>query len=332
MTIRGFDPSKVKREHIKHITLVYGGDKPGLVIRLDRFAEILLESGETPSIYKNAKDAIGYLSSGDMFSDSVTIVIYDVSDMLKSDTESKQLYSAFIRALATYDDSSTIVFGASAKGNGMARLCDDIEKMGGVVREVAAPMQNDFMIWLDEYAKSTGREFTIETKNKLASISNGDVDMVDTILSVIGDEIESLGEDEIRLWLDAEEQSNGSDIRQAIENGDIKTLLTIRKTFPSTIAGYRTFLLRLRHNVIDIVIASSTKDGVQSLIDFKASQYGNGNSAYYIMKEKVGKAYLDRYLALYDELNRQITAVSSSSSSEDEMTKLLSVVSACARP
>lgn len=329
MAIRAYDPSKVKREHIRPKTLVYGTDKPGIELRMRRFEEVLAQSGESPSVFPDAKSAIGYLSSGDMFSDTVTIVIYDVADMLKSDTTSKQTLSAFLRALATYGDDSTIVIGASAKGSSMSKLASEIEAMGGIAREVEAPRSNDFTVWLSEYAKSADVSLSVDALAKVAQASGEDTDAAVTIMDVMGAEIESLSADDIRSWLDANEEVTGSDIRALMESRDIAGLLRLREMFPANAQGYRTYLVRLRHNLIDILIASTSKGDIDPLFSFKASQYGNGNSAYYVMREPVGDAHTPYYASLYAEVNRQIESMAKSG--QGDMRSLLATVASAGR-
>lgn len=329
MSIRSYDPSKVKREHIRPKTLVYGTDKPGIILRMKRFEEILDESGEHPSVFPNASAAIGYLSSGDMFSDSICVVIYDASDMLRSDTSAKQLYSAFMRALATYDDSSAIVIGAASSNASMKKMAADIEGLGGMAREVEAPRQSDFMLWLSEYAKSADIKLSDRAKETVASASGENPESAVSILSVLGAEVEHLSESDIKAWLESDEEATGSDIRSYIETRDVPALMRLRESFPPTPQGYRTYLVRLRHNLIDILIATNSNGNVDPLYSFKASQYGNGNSAYFVMREPVGRDLTPYYSRLYQEINYQIESMAKSGSGD--IKHLMSVVTSAGR-
>lgn len=312
--IRSFDPSKVERRHIAPKTLVYGGDAPGIQLRLDRFEEVLRQSGDTPTVFPNASSALGYLSSGDMFCDDIYIIIKDASDMLRSDTASKQLYAAVMRALATYGEGSAIVLGARAKKGSAAlsKLISDFQKMGGLAREVAAPVSSNVSLWLDEYLKSRNMGMSNDVKSKLISASDGDADKIENVIDVIGAEIDNLTEEEIRIWLDTAEEANGSDIRTMLVKGDIDALSHLREAFAPTPAGYRMFLLRIRIHLIDLLIASLSPADASAIVSYKRGAYGgNGNSGYYIAREAVARpsAY---FIDIYDKVNQQLSLLATS--------------------
>lgn len=305
--IRGFDPQLVQRKHVFPKTLVYGSDAVGIKLRLDRFEEILAGNGEAPIVYANASEALGYICAGDMFSDSICVIIKDMSDALKTSSESKRLYTSLLKSLATYDDSSTIVLGApqSKPSSSLSKLISDIESFGGVCREVAAPDMSNAARWLDEYAKSTGAFFTDADKKKLLDVSNGEVSAVQEIVSAIGSEIPNLSTSEIARWLDRESDYAPSDIRKMITSKDVAAVSDFKHSMESESNGYRMFLLKMRMNVLDLLIASY--GGAEPLVSYKMNQYANSNgkAAYYIAREtSPAKA---RYLtAVYNELNRQI--------------------------
>lgn len=309
--IRGFDPSLVQRKHIFPKTLLYGDDLPGIKLRLDRFEEILKESGDNPSIYPSASDALGYLSTGDMFSDDVCVIVKDISDALRSDTAGQRLYKSFMRTISTYGDSSTIVLAApGAKDTAaMSNLLSDMGKLGGTSRSVIAPNASNISLWLDEYAKSTGRKLTEDDKRKLISISGGDADVVKDIISSIGMEISNLSEDDIRHWMDCERDFNGSDVRAAIMSKDVDALARIRASLGNGASAYRTFLLKIRLNVIDLLIPSAADGTPDALVSYKSSQYANanGNVAYFIARESQGRASYERLARIYAETNRQLS-------------------------
>lgn len=311
--VRGFDPSKVQRKHVFPKTLVYGNDIPGVRMRMERFAEVLRESGDNPAVYRTASDAIGYISAGDMFSDSVCIVVMDASDAMKSSTESKRLLTELTRALSTYDNTSTIAIGLPMEKSteSMKKFIKSIEDMGGVARSVIAPNNTTVMQWLDEYVKSINMPMSNIDKRKLVAIAGNDIDTIRAIISAIGPEIPNLSEDEIREWMDKEESYTGSDIRHVVASGKLDELERLRKTFGADASSYRTFLLKLRANVLDLLIASESAGDVSALVSLKAAQYGNGNSAYYIMRETNGND-VKRYEKIYTELNRQLSALSMS--------------------
>ena len=325
MAIRGFNPSAVQRQHIKPKTLLFGTDKPGIELRLERFEEILFDEGERPVSFANASSALGYMASGDMFSDHICVIIHDVSDMLKSDTAAKQTLASMTRAMATYSEDSTIVLGAVASDSqALRKLAASIESMGGIARGVEAPPENDFPTWLDEYAKSASLSLSDGAKKKITSASGKDPDSAVTIINVMGAEIENLSEDDIRTWLDSEEDASGQDIRMLMEKRDVSGLARLRRTFPPNSQGYRTFLVKLRHNLTDIAIASASNGDAAPLFSYKAAQYGNGNSAYYVMRETAGSSHTLYYLALYREINDQIEALAKGG--HEDLPKLLAAV------
>lgn len=309
--IRSFDPSLVQRKHVFPKTLVYGSDTAGIKLRLDRFEEVLVENGDAPVVYSNLTEAIGYISSGDMFADSICVIVKDISDALKSSTDSKRLYTSLIRSLSTYDDASTIVLGAPQQKSSAAlsKLVKDLEALGGVCREVSAPDTSSAARWLDEYLKSIGDDMSAADKVKVMEVSQGDVLIVQDIMSIIGSEIPNLSADEISHWLDKNDDYSPSDIRAMIASRDISAMSDFMKSFKDDANGYRMFLLKMRTNTLDLLIAAA--GGVNPLLTFKQSQYANSNgkSAYFIARETSSADY--RRLALfYNELNRQIDAVS----------------------
>lgn len=308
--IRGFDPSLVQRRHVFPKTLVFGSDGAGIKLRLDRFEEVLTESGDAPLSYASAAEAIGYISSGDMFSDSICVVVRDISDALATSTESKRLYASLLRSIATYGEDSTIVIGApqSKPSSALSRLVKDFEGLGGVCREVSAPDMSSVARWLDEYLKSISLEMSQSDRSKVLEVSEGDVSVLQEIISSVGSEIPNLSAGEIAQWLDWGGTFSPSDIRAMVSSRDIPAMSSMCESLSNTTNGYRMFLLKVRAATLDLLVASC--GGAQPLLTLKQGMYPNSNGkvAYFIAKETSASDY--GWLAvLYTELNRQIDAL-----------------------
>ena len=308
--IRGFDPDKVSRKHIASKTLIYGSDLPGLLLRLERFIDILKDNGDQPRIYGCSEDALGFLLTGDMFSDKICVVVKDVSDMLKTTQESKHLYKEFVRAVKTYDENSTIVLAADATKNTSAlkQFIDDFEKMGGLVRIVEAPQNNQLSEWLEQYLLSCKMNLSTQDKEKILEASDYDIDNLKAIIESVGNEIPNLSVDEIKEWMDTEKDISGNNIRQWLLSGDIDRISYLRKQFAPTNNGYRMFLLKIRHNIFDILLAALSKKDPIPLYSYKQGQYNNsGNIAYIIVKEDIEIDDKQRYVNIYEKTNNQLT-------------------------
>ena len=330
--VRGFDPANVERRHIRPITVLYGQDSPGIELRIARFVEVLREAGEDVVVFPNGSESLGYVTSGDMFSDCVCVVIKNASDLAKSTADAKKNLSVFLTALSAYDDASTFVLGvpSSKDTKNLREMLSSLSKMGAMCREVKAPVEHDKVIWAVEYAKSIGKNLSEQSAAKAVEAAAGDLEGIQAVLDEMIYELRNLGVDEIRDWIDATKEADPSEFRRVLLQGDADGLMKLRGTFPKTAAGYRSFLLRLRHALFDMVLVSVSSDQ-DPYTSFKRSQYGYDNvymgglSALMRQPERMRP-----FQEAYHVVNREIEAISGAAAVSPSYSRLIAAVAACA--
>lgn len=309
MAVKGFTAEAVKREHISPITLLYGNDSPGIALRIQRFKDILEENNERPNTFNTTKDAISYLQCGDLFTNQVCCIIKDASDITKTTSESTQLRKLFLSLIKTYDETSTIVIGLPVKSNTQTvqKITDFFRKINALVRPVVLPSKEELALWLIEYAKSLHDELNIETATKIVETADCDVDIMKTIYHSVGKEAQYLSSEEMREWIDTEDEIKPSDLRRFILKGDIKSIEHAKERFTTNSTGYRVFLMKLRLGVFDSLVAALSHGNDRPLATLKAAQYGRVSGIYYYMDEvkfdEADKKLLDIYQAIEDEIS-----------------------------
>ena len=307
--IKGFDPSAVKREHIKPITVLFGGDVPGIALRIERFIEVLADAGEDVRVFPDGTAALGYVVSGDMFSDHVCVVIRDARDLTKSSNDAKKSMSAFIGALGAYDASSTFVIGMpGVKSTSAARdFFSGLASLGAMMREVKPPVSAQETAWAIEYAKSQGKQLSEESAAKAVAAANGDLEKAGIILDEMIYELRNLSVDEIKSWLSTAEELSAGDIKHAIMCREPRVLAQGRTTFADNVSGYRSYLVRLRFALLDMLIAAE-EDSADPYATFKAAQYGREQwpgTLSRLSGDKERTAALEKaYLVLCSEIER----------------------------
>lgn len=326
--IRSFDPSRVQRQHISPKLLVFGTDAPGVELRISRFIEVLRASGDDPSVYEHASDALGYLSSGDMFSPDVCVVVRDASDATGSSADSKRIQKSLLSAIGSYGEASTIVLGLPYdKPTAQVKaMISGMSAIGAFVREVSAPGSASAKVWLDEYLASTNRSLSEADKDKILAVSGSDIDQMRAVLTSVGDEIAALSGQEVSEWMNGESEATGADFRRAVMSRDAAALSSFRRAFAPGAQGYRTFLVKLRVHLTDLLIASAS-DGAEPLQSLRAGQYGSfsSSSAYSLCRE-ASAADTARLSALLLETDRQLSAMAVSGTGD--LSRLLSVLAA----
>lgn len=332
MGIRSFDPSKVQREHIKPLTLVWGADTVGIDLRIDRFAELLIENGDEPSIFATAEEALPYVMSGDMFRDNITVVIRDVSDMARSTPASKKIRSPFLKALATYDESSVFVFGLKGDYACNKEIISYFSTHGGVVREVSAPHDNETRCWIAEYCASTGCQLSQQamdavlvacTKKELKNTVY-DLEVVQAAIDFIGEELEGMSPDDIKEWLITSQQVWSSDIIATINKQDPVAFEHMLKRMEETPSLRIPSLLRIEGAMTEIVCAAECRDDLEQLRQYKNALIPK--SGYYaretVAQVKHPIAYYRKVLA---EVSNEISRSMGSNISGQYMDLLLAI-------
>jgi hypothetical protein len=266
-----------------------------------------------------------------MFSDHICVVIKDASDLAKSTADAKKSLSVLLMALSAYDDTSTIVMGipSSKDTKNMREMLSALSKMGAMCREVQAPVERDKVIWAVEYAKSEGKNLSEQSAAKAVEAADGDLEKIQSVLDEMIQELRSLSVEEIRDWIDATKEADASEFRRVLFQGDTDGLLKLRGTFPATPAGYRSFLLRLRHALFDMMLISISKDQ-DAYTSFKHNQYGydtvymGGLSALMRQPERI-----EPFQKAYHAINREIEAISGASPIRPSYKRLVAAVADC---
>lgn len=264
-TTRGFDPSRVQRKHISPVTFVYGDDVPGISARCNRFIEVLKDNNEDPSVYNTMQEAIGYIESGDMFTDTVTIVVRDMSDALK--TSSSRLFSRLINSLVNYDDDSTFVLCAvtSKSTSTLNRFISFVDKIGGTSRNVSAPNGYEMRRWIAEYGKTKNKPLTSDQADKIALACKNDIDLAGRVVDYLYQDINDFSVSDLEYWLETQDDITVFALSDMMRSGDIKSIAESIKRFKN----YTDFLLSAR-TAVDILlksnVRSSTDDSRRKLL------------------------------------------------------------------
>lgn len=308
MSVKSFLPTAVKREHIKPITVIYGNDVPGIALRLKRFENILEENMERPTVFANTTAALPYMSCGDLFSDSICIVISDATDMILSSAQSKKLMQEFLSTASTYDDTSTIIIGIPAKTitSQIKILLNKLKEKKALIREVSVPSNTELAQWIIEYAKSNEQNLSYAAAEKIVKAGNNEPEQIKAVYASIGAEAEFMNMSEIQEWLDTDEEIQPYVLRRYIVNGDVYSIDNARAKFDYSAAGYRTFMLKMRLACTDLVIASLSNGNANSLSSYKSNMYGKFQDVSSIMKDAncgTSRHFVEIYQAIQDELS-----------------------------
>lgn len=316
--MRGFDPGAVKSEHIKKVTFLYGKDKPGIDLRLDRFEEILRGEGHDVRVYSSLDSAaLGYLLAGDMFSDEMYVSVHDLSPAFGSSTEAKKAYKSLTGAVSSYGEDSRFLFAcptdkltkAAQAFMGFAR------EQGGVAREVKAPSNYEMEQWIAEYLKSTGRAFPSSSVKIVAEVAGNDVDIARTILDNIGEEVASMSNADLVEWLAIDQKTPLRNIYEAICEGDIVKIAEYRRTFPDNASGLRQFLVKMRFIAFDLMLLSACppKD-LKPYNDYKTARYGAYVDGWKFLRLVELTGGYERFSAIYAYANEAVESVSGAGS------------------
>ena len=311
--MRGFNPAAVQPGHIRKIVFLYGEDYPGMMLRLARFEEVLSESGADVRCYSSMDDeAMGFIRSGDMFSDDIFVSVKDITPVLGSDAISKKKMKMLCAAIESYPDTSRFLFAAPSKKNTLAldSFLSFVAQQKGIARRVEAPGYRQMAQWVTEYLKSTGRQFPEHSIELVARVAKDDVEVARTILDNIGEEISSMSEREIVGWLELDQQVPLQSIYEALCRGDIGALDNYRMTFSAQQSGLRLFLLKLRYMSYDLMFLTSCPEGrLSDFEDYKRSQYGRFSLNSWNMRKMAMdnggyRRFADMYFHISDALQR----------------------------
>ena len=243
--VRSFDPSLVKRYHIAPLTFIYGDDAPGISARCERFAEILVDNDENPSVFSTMTDAIDYIMTGDMFADNVVIVVKDASDMLKTNSDSVALLNNFMESVITYDASSTFVVCAVTNSNmtkTVSNFVSFIQSHNGIARIVNAPTTREIKKWIIEYSKTQNKKITDEQATMIANASDNDIDLASRVINYAWNELDSMTLDDLKVWLSTDKPTDAFTIVNLIARHDVYGLMNAYLSYEN----YKDFLLKFR--------------------------------------------------------------------------------------
>lgn len=260
--IRGFAPDAVKRKHIAPLTFVYGTDMPGVLARFSRFVNVLKENGEEPSVFNNVEEAIGYIQSGDIFSDSICVAIRNANDALKTSTESKRLYKEFTAALATYDDTSTFVICAEVPSGSMTifnQFASFVSARSGIARDVSAPNENVTSKWIIEYAKTQGKTVDWNTAKMIDRACEHDVDKAASVIDYAYQELPNMTLVDLDEWLSNNRVIKSFEISKALVNNDIHALKEIYNRVFNASRSYHEFLNKIQYCANDYYVKATER-------------------------------------------------------------------------
>ena len=142
-----------------------------------------------------------------------------------------------------------------------------------MLREVKPPVSAQETAWAIEYAKSQGKPLSEESAAKAVAAAGGDLEKAGIILDEMIYELRNLSVEEIKSWLDTAEELSAGDIKHAVMCREPWVIAAGRSSFPENVSGYRSYLIRLRFALIDMLIAAE-EDTADPYATFKAAQYG----------------------------------------------------------
>lgn len=260
--LRGFDPLSVQIEHIKPRMVLYGTDANGIAIRLKRFESLIEEELGEISIFPNAAEAASFLQTGSLFSDAVHVIVKDISDMLKTTKESKDLYKTFMAAVESYDDDSIIIAAFPYKFDAtkvQKAFMESMKSMDALIRKVDLPSPSKNTQWLVNYACSLGVDLSPTTCEMVMRVCDGDVEKAANAVETIGSELLEITEVELSSWIFEMESPNFQELQKAIVNRDISTIISIKNKIANSASADRVLITKISYIVMDLMLASSSK-------------------------------------------------------------------------
>lgn len=261
--LRGFDPSAVKIQHIRKLTVLYGDDKSGIAMRLARFAEVLSENGINADIVQDADSMLGILHSSGLFTPTVACVCKDGSEFVKSDKAAKARFKELSSIIDTLPNESYVIMGMptpkSAKQ--MEQLTELVRRAGGVIREVSLP--NETAMWLVEHAKTIGVTIDVAKATDIINSCDGNPQRAAELVDMLGDGILEMDKPSITLLSSnyGKAKRKMPNVMYPVANRNVDELVSMRRTLPAGSSGDRTFILRIASAVSELLQASLDESG-----------------------------------------------------------------------